>query len=69
MRPRAITSVPGLKEDSTPSERFERFARMIVSVPKVEADREMEKSGLGKKPNVKRQRKSTDGEDHYKTKR
>lgn len=49
MRPRAIQSVPGLKSDDSPSERFEQFARMIVSVPKAEADREMGKSGLGKK--------------------
>ena len=48
MRPRAIQTVPGLNPDSSPFERFREFARMIVSVPKAEADREMEKSGLKK---------------------
>jgi len=48
VRPRAIQGVPGLNPDSAPSERFEKFARMIVSVPKAEADREMEESGLKK---------------------
>ncbi len=43
MRPRAIQGVPGLKPISSPSDRFEQFARMIVSVPKTEAGREMEK--------------------------
>ena len=39
MRPRLIASVPGLSDHSlTPFERFEKFARMIVSVPKTEAD-------------------------------
>ena len=58
MRPRAIQSVPGLKPDSSPAERFERFARMIVSVPKVEADREMEQSGLKKYGSVRPSRPS-----------
>ena len=48
MRPRAIQGVPGLNPNGSPSERFEQFARMIVRVPKAEADKEMGKSGLGK---------------------
>jgi hypothetical protein len=39
VRPRLIASVPGLDDPSlAPFERFEKFARMIVSVPKTEAD-------------------------------
>jgi hypothetical protein len=57
MCPRATLSVPGLKAESSPSERFEQFARMIASVPKAEADREMEKSGIGRKPGSPRRRK------------
>jgi len=48
VRPRAIQTVPGLPPDGSPFERFREFARMIVSVPKSEADREMSKSGLRK---------------------
>jgi len=44
MRPRLISGVPGLKPDSTPFERLEQFARMIVSVPKKEADKETAKA-------------------------
>ena len=58
MRPRAIQDVPGLKADSSPSERFEQFARMIISVPKAEADREMEQSGLKKYGSVRPSRPS-----------
>jgi hypothetical protein len=50
VRPRAICDVPGLDPTASPAERFQKFARMIVSVPKEEADREMKKSGLRKKP-------------------
>lgn len=40
MRPRLIASVPGLSDPSlSPFDRFEKFARMIVSVPKEEADK------------------------------
>lgn len=49
MLPRGIQSVPGLRPDARPSERFEQFARMIVSASKADADREMEKSGTRKK--------------------
>ena len=54
MRPRAISGVPGLDPKASPFERFQEFARMIVSVPKAEADREMKKSGLKKKPSKSR---------------
>jgi hypothetical protein len=67
MRPRAILGVPGLDPDSSPSERFVKFARMIVSVPKTEADREMEKSGLGKRPKTVRLRKVENGGTKNKT--
>jgi hypothetical protein len=44
MRPRAISGIPaGLDEHSSPGERFEKFVRMIVSVPKVEVDEEVRK--------------------------
>jgi hypothetical protein len=49
MRPRAISGVPGLDPKASAFERFEKFVRMIISVPKAEADTEMEKSGLRKK--------------------
>ena len=50
MRPRLIASVPGLSDSSlTPFERFEKFARIIVSVPKEEADKETKKSELTKR--------------------
>ena len=39
MRPRLIASAPGSEDPAlTPYARFERFARLIVSVPKAEAD-------------------------------
>jgi hypothetical protein len=44
VRPRAIQRVPGLKADSSPGERFMDFTRMIVTVPKAEADRETNKA-------------------------
>jgi hypothetical protein len=70
MRPRAIAGVPGLDPKASPFERFQQFARMIVSVPKAEADRAMEKSGLMKKPTPRgRKRISTDGKDQNKTQR
>jgi len=53
MRPRAIQTVPGLKAESSPGERFMDFSRMIVSVPKAEADRAMEESGLKKYTELK----------------
>lgn len=56
MRPRAISGVSGLDPRASPSERFQKFAQMIVSVPKAEADKEMEKSGLGKKAIQRKQR-------------
>ena len=55
MRPRLIASVPGHGEpELTPFQRFEKFARMIVAVPKSEADKMSERAGrraaLQKKP-------------------
>ena len=38
MRPRAIQGVPGLDPNGTPFQRFERFARLIVAVPKTETE-------------------------------
>ena len=63
VRPRAIQDVPGLKPDSSPPERFEQFLRILVSVPKVEADREMKESGLKKYDSERplRQAKKTKG--------
>ena len=59
MRPRLIASVPGLDDPSlAPFERFEKFARMIVSVPKTEADAiavHERKGGRKRKPSIKRQ--------------
>ena len=51
MRPRAIQGVPGLNSDASPFERFQQFARMIVSVPKAEADKESMKAADGKNGN------------------
>jgi hypothetical protein len=50
MRPRAIRSVPGLSPKASPFERLEQFARMIVRVPKEEADKEAKK--LSRKKHV-----------------
>ena len=45
MRPRLIASVPGLGDPSlSPAQRFEKFARLIVSVPKTKADKETKKA-------------------------
>ena len=57
MRPRLIASVPGLNDPLlTPFERFEKFARMVVSVPKEEADKvaDERKGGRRAKPHTKR---------------
>jgi hypothetical protein len=48
MRPHTISNTQVPNTDMGSFERFREFARMIVSVPKAEADREMEKSGLKK---------------------
>jgi hypothetical protein len=48
MRPRAIQSVPVLRPEASPFERLEQFARMIVRVPKEEADKESNKADLNK---------------------
>ena len=49
MRPRAIQGVPGLDPNATPFERFERFARLIVAVPKTELENKNKiKSGSAK---------------------
>ena len=61
VRPRLIASVPGLADPSlTPFERFEKFARMIVSVPKAEADAiaDEREGGRKRKPSTKRQESS-----------
>ena len=58
MRPRLIASVPGLSGPSlTPFERFEKFARMIVSVPKKEADKVADEGKGGRRaaPRIKQQ--------------
>jgi hypothetical protein len=48
MRPRAIQSVPGLDPNGTPFERLRQFAKMVVSVPKKELEKEITKSGSAK---------------------
>lgn len=55
MRPRAIQDVPGLDSNATPFERLEKFARMIVRIPKAEADKQVDGPGPAK-PNKKRRR-------------
>lgn len=67
MRPRIIPDAPGLDRELGAFDRFERFARMIVTVPKAEAEREMGKSGLRKKPSADRKRKIGNGENKNKT--
>jgi len=62
VRPRLIASVPGLSDLSLiPFECFEKFARMIVSVPKSEADAVVHegKGGHKSKPLTKRQENRT----------
>lgn len=42
IRPRAISGIPaGLDETASPGERFKEFVRMVLSVPKTEADEEI----------------------------
>jgi hypothetical protein len=41
MRPRGIQSVPGLDPAANPFDRFKQFARMLATVFKNEADKEM----------------------------
>jgi hypothetical protein len=57
VRPRLIASVPGLSDPSlTPFERFEKFARAVVLVPKTEADAAVHerKGGRESKPSIRR---------------
>lgn len=56
MRPRSITDVPGLQGIDNPFERFKRFAGMIVSVPKDEADKEMEGAAREKRADKKKRK-------------
>jgi hypothetical protein len=44
-----MQDVPGLDADASPFERLRKFAGMIISVPRIEADNEMKKAGLNKK--------------------
>lgn len=58
VRPRLIVSVPGLGDPAlNPFERVEKLVRMIVSVPKEEADKAANehKGGRKRKPHTKRQ--------------
>jgi hypothetical protein len=64
VRPRSIPGVPGLDPSDSPAERFQTFARMIVSVPKEEADREMGKSGLRKRKAKVQAKKSAKENGH-----
>ncbi len=68
MRPPAISNAQVPNQDLSPFERFREFARMVVSVPKAEADREMEKSGLrasrAKLSRVKKASKKLKGGSH-----
>ena len=43
MRPRAI-QIPGFDSSATPFARFEQFTRMVLQVPKEEADKEIKKA-------------------------
>jgi hypothetical protein len=57
MRPRSMRNIPGLNDSLSPFERFKRFAGMIVSVPKAEADKEIERAANDKRANgTKRKR-------------
>jgi len=38
-----MQDVPGLDADASPFERLRKFAGMIISVPRIEADNEMKK--------------------------
>ena len=46
MRPRAIQGVPGLNSAATPFDRFKQFARMLATVSKTEADKEMKRDSM-----------------------
>jgi hypothetical protein len=61
MRPRAIQSVPGLDPNGTPFGRLRQFAKMIVSVPKQELEKEIKKSGSAKNGAGLKKRKATNG--------
>jgi hypothetical protein len=54
MRPRLIDRVPGLDSGATPFERLQKFAQMIVKVPKAEADKEISKTGSEKRGAAKK---------------
>jgi len=43
MRPRSIQGVPGLDSCASPFARLEHFGRMVLQVPKEEADKERDK--------------------------
>ena len=42
MRPRAIQNVPGLDPNAIPFKRLTEFARIIIQIPKTEADKSIE---------------------------
>jgi hypothetical protein len=49
MRRRAIEAIPAsLDLNATPFERLQKFAQMILRVPKAEADKETTKTGSDK---------------------
>lgn len=65
MRPRAISGIPaGLDENDSPGERFRKFVRMIVSVPKAEGHR-MAEIHKGRKPGISRGRKNGKGSNKF----
>ena len=41
MRPKLIQGVPGLNPEASPFARLEQFARLIVRIPKSEADKDI----------------------------
>ncbi len=65
MRPRAIQGVPGLNPKLDSFGRFRKFARMVLAVPKEEADKEME--GVAGEKRANRTKRKQNGERKEKT--
>jgi hypothetical protein len=58
VRPRLIASVPGGENPAlTPFERFEKFARQIILVPKAEADRRRDKESASTRNSLVKDRR------------
>ena len=65
MRPRAIRGVPGLDPKLDSFGRLKKFARMILAVPKEEADKQGKKEELKKVKNGSRSQRQNGSENGH----